>query len=148
MIVVDASISLKWFLPEVNTAEALALLRGGLKLVAPEIIKYEVISGLVRRVRQDQLAASEANESVEDWLDALSNETVHLIIDDRLLVEAAQIACDIKHPLCDCLYLALARRLEAPFVTADRTLMQRASTVLPDVYSLQTIPSNFLGQAI
>ena len=148
MIVVDASISLKWFLPEPNTPEALALLRGGHKLVAPEIIKYEVISGLVRRVRQDQLSADEARESVEDWLDALSNETVHLIVDDRLVTEAAQIACEIKHPLYDCLYLALARRLDAPFVTADQTLIQRASTVLPGVYSLQTIPDQLLGQAI
>ena len=144
MIVVDASVSLKWFIPESDMAQALALLRSGRKLVAPEIIKHEVISGLVRRVRRDELSEGESRECIQDWLHALSHEAVHLIEDDDLLREASEIAFDIKHPLFDCIYLALAKRLDSPFVTADETLFQRATTVQSKVHSLKDVPSTLL----
>ena len=139
MIVVDANVSLKWFIPERGMAEALRVLRSGRKLIARAIIKEEVISGLVRRVRREELSAGEARESTSDWLRELRNETVHLMEDELLLVEAAEIGFNIKHPLFDCLYLALAMRLNVPLVTADRTLFERASAMSSNVYWLMDI---------
>lgn len=139
MIVVDANVSLKWFVPEAGMSEAMSVLRSGRKLVAPAIIKEEVISGLIRRVRREELSAGEAREGVAEWLQELRNETVHLIDDEQLLVEAAEIGFEIKHPLFDCLYLALALRLNVPLVTADESFFDRASTLSKNVFWLKDI---------
>lgn len=126
MIVVDANVALKWFLPEEYIAEAFQLLRCGRKLVAPGIMREEVVSGLVRRVRREELSSKEAEECVRQWVSEVRAETVYLFDDDELLVEASALGFELKHPLFDCIYLALANRLDVPLVSADRTLLQRA----------------------
>ncbi len=142
MIVIDANVSLKWLLPEPGMAEALYVLRSGQKLVAPSIIKEEVMSALVRRVRREELSSGEARESASEWLRELRRETVHLIDDEELLVEAAEIGYELKHPLFDCLYLALAVRLNAPLVTADKPFYERASQFHKDVFWLMDVYAN------
>lgn len=139
MIVVDASVGLKWFIPEPGMTEALRVLRSGRKLVAPAIMKEEVVSGLVRRVRREELTASEARESAKEWLSELRNETVHLIENEELLVEASEIGFELKHPLFDCIYLALAVRLNASLVTADKPFFERASTISKNVFWIMEV---------
>jgi len=46
--------------------------------------------------------------------------------DRDLLVEAVDLAIDLKHALQDCLYLAVARRFDVPLITADRSFRDRA----------------------
>ena len=43
-----------------------------------------------------------------------------------------RLAIEIGHPAYDCIYLALARRLGAPLVTADMRFVNR---VAPTVYA-------------
>jgi predicted nucleic acid-binding protein len=62
---------------------------------------------------------------------------VELSHDADDLDEAPELSIRLKHPLQDCLYLALAQRLHATFVTADETLHRRASDVFPSVILLQ-----------
>lgn len=139
MIVVDANVSLKWFLPEYGMAEAFSLLRSGRKLVGPWIIRDEVVSGLVRRVRRKELAAKEARACVADWMQELRRETVHLINEESLLTDAAEMGFELKHPLFDCIYLALAEHLGAPLVTADKTFYQRAKKLSQNVCLLADV---------
>lgn len=139
MIVVDASVGLKWFIPEPGMTEALRVLRSGRKLVAPSIMKEEVISGLVRSVRREELTAGEARESAKEWLFELRNETVHLMENEELLVEASEIGFELMHPLFDCIYLALAVRLNASLVTADKPFFERASTIIKNVFWIMDI---------
>jgi predicted nucleic acid-binding protein len=49
MIVVDASVIVKWFIPEVGDFPAKALLAAGDELIAPELARIEVASALIRR---------------------------------------------------------------------------------------------------
>jgi predicted nucleic acid-binding protein len=49
MIVVDASVIAKWFIPEVGAVPAHALLAAGDELVAPELARVEVASALIRK---------------------------------------------------------------------------------------------------
>lgn len=139
MIVVDANVCLKWFIPEVGMAEAFRVLRSGQKLVGPWILKDEVVSGLVRRVRREELSVTEAREGVTDWLRELQLETVHLIEDQRILTEAAEIGFEIKHPLYDCIYLALAMSLNAPLITADKPFLERARKLNHNIHALTDI---------
>ena len=45
--------------------------------------------------------------------------------DRDLLPDALEISLELDHQLPDCLYLALARRLGAPMVTADDKLIRK-----------------------
>ena len=53
MIVVDASVAVKWFYPEEREASAQRLIEGGERLLAPALIRVEVaavesVEGLVK----------------------------------------------------------------------------------------------------
>jgi predicted nucleic acid-binding protein len=49
MIVVDASVIVKWFIPEAGTEPAKALLAEADELIAPELARIEVASALIRK---------------------------------------------------------------------------------------------------
>jgi predicted nucleic acid-binding protein len=45
-------------------------------------------------------------------------------------MRAMQVARRLHHPVYDCVYLALAEREDATFITADRRLLRRLSPAL------------------
>ena len=49
MIIVDASVIVKWFIPEVGNVAAKALLSAADELMAPELARVEVASALIRK---------------------------------------------------------------------------------------------------
>ena len=126
MIVVDASVAVKWFLPESDSDQATALLASGRKLFAPELVRVEVASAITRRVRLGELAVPYALAACTAWRQALAAGVVTLTPDDDDLAHAIQLAVDLKHPLQDCLYLACARRLAIPLVTGDVRFREKA----------------------
>ncbi|MFP5404778.1 MAG: type II toxin-antitoxin system VapC family toxin [Gammaproteobacteria bacterium] len=65
MIVIDASVATKWFLPEADSEQAAALLQIGEKLFAPELIRIEVASAITRRARLGELPPEHASAACE-----------------------------------------------------------------------------------
>ena len=45
-----------------------------------------------------------------------------LIPDETIAAEAMKLAIDLKHPIYDCFYLALAEREHAALISADKRL--------------------------
>lgn len=125
-VVVDASVAVKAYLEEPGAEAATELLAGPTRLLAPELIRLEVAGALCRRVRLRELAAGEAEDRCRHWLAALDGGLFALTPDRELLPEAVALATKIKHPLADCLYLAVAIRAHATLVTADRGFHDRA----------------------
>lgn len=128
MIVVDASVAVKWLLPEVGTGAANRLLRDQRRLLAPDIAAVEVAAAVTRKVRLGELDAEAATGHVEAWCAWLARGVLELVPSTGLLPAAAAWALRLGHPLQDCLYLALATGHAALLVTADATLARRAST--------------------
>lgn len=60
MLVVDASVAVKWFLVEPGDREALALLDAAESLVAPELIVAEVVNVVWKRLMAGTIEASQA----------------------------------------------------------------------------------------
>ena len=129
MIIVDASIATKWFLPEADGDAAQALVDDGHKLAAPSLVRFEVTSAILRRVRQGKLSEQKAREACRDWEAMLREGHLELLPAEDLLEEAVDLAIALRHPPVDCLYVAAARRHSAELITADRKLFERASTV-------------------
>lgn len=46
-----------------------------------------------------------------------------------LVDEAARLSILLNHPIYDCFYLALARREDAPLITADKRLAAAANSI-------------------
>ena len=96
-------------------------------VLAPELMLTEVANGLWK------LARASALQGVNpQLLLAEARDLVDQITPDReLQVEALSLACHFHHPVCDCLYLALARREAASLLSADQRLLTFAAQVLP-----------------
>jgi predicted nucleic acid-binding protein len=141
MIVVDASVIVKWFIPEVGAAPAHALLAAGDELVAPELARIEVASALVRKGLREELTGADVETTLGAWCRALSEGQIFLLPNSEDIEAAAKLALELRHPLPDCLYLAIAERLGVALITADRVFARRAARrsnlvqVLEDVSS-------------
>lgn len=102
------------------------LLEGKQGLTAPHLIRLEVAGALTRRTRIGQLEAADARRLCTRWFDELARGVLALVDDAVLLPAAVAHALALRHPLQDCLYLALAEELGASLITSDRRLAERA----------------------
>lgn len=119
-LAVDASVAVKWFLPEVHGSAALRILERGDALVTPDLLFAEVGSVLWKRVRRGQATIREAG-AVLEALVALPFE-VHP--SRSLMPLALEIAVRVGQTVYDSLYVAVAVLRRCPLVTADRRLYE------------------------
>lgn len=130
-LVVDASVAVKWFLPEEQSEAARALLGAGHELIGPELIYAELGSALVKRVRKGEISEDTA---IDIFTMARSlGMDIHPI---EPLMEATLRLCGAhQQSFYDSLYLALAMALDARVVTADRPFYDaiRASSLAPQM---------------
>jgi predicted nucleic acid-binding protein len=127
MIVLDASVTVKWFASEPGSAEARSLVHSDEELIAPELAQVEVASALVKKAIRQQLNLEEAREALSLWFEAINDGDIVLLPDADDLAAASELALQLAHPLADCLYLALAERLGVALITADRAFARRAT---------------------
>lgn len=119
MIVVDASVAVKWLLPERGAAAAQELLQGGEILAAPSLIRIEVAAAIARKARLKEMAARDAEQALELWLRSLDDGVLTLIPEEDEVPHAYRLSLKLNHPLQDCIYLATAQRYRAQLITAD-----------------------------
>lgn len=120
-IVVDASVALKWLLPEPDSAMADRVAATDHLLIAPTLVIAEFCNAVWKRLRRGEVVADHAHLVVArlpDFFDSLVEET-------NLAPMALAIARTLEHPAYDCFYLALAERENATLVTADHRLVLR-----------------------
>ena len=113
--VVDASVVVKWLVWEDLSESARALATPSNNLYAPDFVLVEVGNALWRKVVADSLTEAHASA----LLVRLSGSHVGLASSGALLTDAFTLAVETKRTVYDSLYLALAREIDAPLVTAD-----------------------------
>lgn len=122
VLVIDASVAVKWLVKETDSAAAVDLLVQGLRLKAPRLVRAEVAAAICKRVTSDVLSETEAMTrigSLESYLDD--------VVDDlEVMPRGLALAAAMKHHLFDCLYLALALRDDGRLVTADIPFAKKA----------------------
>lgn len=129
MIVVDASVAVKWLWDEPGSDEAAQLLSGPRKVIAPDLLHIEVAAAVTRRFRLGDLSEDEARRVCGDWMQALDNGAVLLLPSADHMERAVDLAVQTRHPLQDCLYLAVARALDAPLATSNPKFRDRAEKI-------------------
>ncbi len=118
--VIDASVIVKWFVPETHAESALRLKPAGAHLHAPTFVTLEVGNVLLKKRHRGELTDRDA----EDIWQAFRLAPVRRHADNPLVLAAFDLAHLTRQTLYDSLYLALALKLDVPFLTADRKFYQ------------------------
>lgn len=123
MIVLDASIVIKWFQEEEDSAKARGFETkhiGGEEIIAvPDLLLYEFTN--VLRYRKDL-----EKENIFGALDILAKMELQIFVfSAHELKEAFQFAREHDISVYDAVYAVLAKRLNCRFVTADKKLKQK-----------------------
>ncbi len=138
--VVDASVALKWVLPEPLASKALQLRddhRNQIhKLLAPHIFLDEVASALTKAERKKILAVGQAAPLYAKVM----NEAPLFLPHVHLIPRALDISSQMRIGFYDCLYVALAESENCECVTADDPLVNNLQKQFPFVRHLSTLP--------
>ena len=114
--VVDASVAVKWLVTEQLSDEAASLLDHGVTLLAPDLLFGEAASALSAKYRRGEMD----RETLSETVNLLRAAPVATPLSMRqLAASGARLAADLRHPVYDCFYLALAMTEDVPVVTAD-----------------------------
>jgi predicted nucleic acid-binding protein len=114
--VLDASVVVKWFLPEPHAEAARRLRSADLAAKAPDLLLLEVPNVLWKYVMRGVLALKTAQEAIE----ALAIAPINLRTAESLFTSAFRLATETRRSVYDCTYLSLAIEEDCPLVTADR----------------------------
>ena len=123
-IVVDASVVIKWFIPEADSEKAVKLrdrhIEGSLTLIAPDLLVYEVANALSY---YPDLSVDEIKQDLE----ALLMMDLDLIQPSGGFVSSiAEDARKYAVSIYDSSYIALAEATSSSLITADRKLYEKA----------------------
>ena len=122
--VVDASVAVKLLVDEPDSDAARELTASGEELHAPRLMASEVANALWRKARLDQIERADAGAA----LASMTDMPLRWNDDETVSADAVRLALALDHTVYDCMYLALAHRIGATVVTADRRFV---ATVAP-----------------
>jgi len=126
MVVLDASVAVRWVVKEEGSDEAAALLERDITWITPRLLLTEAASALRRKVADRALAPAAAGQSLDALLQAVADGVIRLIEDERVIAPALLLALSLQYKVLDCVYLALAEREGAGIATADDRLARLA----------------------
>lgn len=125
VVVVDASLALKWVLAESDSNTAVMLLDQwtdeGISVIAPALFTYEVTNTLYRQVVAGKLGYEEAKQGLTDLFSVgvLLKFSQH----EDVSTQAMEFAHQLNLPATyDAHYLALALHENCEYWTADKRL--------------------------
>ena len=133
-VVVDASVVIKWLIPEEDSAEARELERqwreDGITVSAPHLMPYEVSNALHKRVATGEMSTIDAQRLMEDLL----NRGIALLDLADTYSDAFELASRFnQRTIYDSQYLALAQALGCEFWTADERFYRAVTNELSNV---------------
>ncbi|MBW4645294.1 MAG: type II toxin-antitoxin system VapC family toxin [Goleter apudmare HA4340-LM2] len=122
--VLDASIAIKWFIPEVYSHAARRLLASNHIFLVPDFFFPEVGNVLWKRVHRGEDTADNARQTLID----LNSIPVEVYLSQPLMPLALDTALQTDRAVYDCLYLALAITQQCQMVTADEKFYNALKT--------------------
>jgi predicted nucleic acid-binding protein len=115
VFVVDASLVIKWFVPEIHAEAAKRWLDASHDYVAPDLLFSETGNTVWKKVRRKELEEVEGRQLVRD----LAQIAVETVATRSLLEDAFALALTTGITVYDAMYLTLAVRLETEVITGD-----------------------------
>jgi len=139
-LVTDASVVAKWLFREPDSMIARRVLEqwtaGSLDLLAPDILAAETASCIWKRVVREGLPERQALELYAHFCEyAPRLEPIAALVEPAL-----RLANRHRHPVYDCLYIALALEIGADLLTADTRLYRLFGPLTGSVRLLSNWP--------
>ena len=134
--VVDASLVIKWFIPEIHSEAARRWLDASHEYVAPDLLFSEAGNAVCKKVRRTELGADEARQLVVE----LAHVAVETVATRDLLHDALLLALAADVTVYDAMYLTLAVRLDTEVITGDDRFAARIAgypVLVPHIRRLQ-----------
>ena len=138
--VIDASVAVKWLLPEPHSDKADALLqafrRQELSLIALDLILAEVGNTLWKRsVGRGEISLQQAEECYTDFLEL----RIPLQASLPLAKRAFRFAATERVTVYDALYAVLAMEHGCELITADQALVNKLGDRFPQIRRLSSL---------
>jgi predicted nucleic acid-binding protein len=139
VVVVDASLALKWVLSEADSSTAITLLQrwntDKMEVIAPALFTYEATNILYRQVVTDKLTYNEVKKLLTKLfsIGILLNFEQHREISLRAMELSHRFGLPAAY---DAHYLALAEHEKCEYWTADTRLWNAVRDKLPWVHQL------------
>lgn len=114
--VIDASVAVKWFVPEIHSEEAARVLDGSYELIAPDLLLPEFGNILWKKVQRGEISIETSRQILQDF----KSVTLQTYPSEPLLESAVDMAISLERTVYDCFYLALAVTESCLLVTADK----------------------------
>jgi predicted nucleic acid-binding protein len=131
-LIVDASVAAKWYLAEADSDSAQHLFDAGHEFLAPELLLAELANTLFKAWSRGAIDDLHMDRSIGEVTKAIA--TFWPLSD--LVADAMVISRIIRHPVYDCVYLALGWRTGARIVTADERFLEVARATSWDSFLL------------
>ena len=128
--VLDASVVVKWFLPEIHQVESFDLLKSNPVLIAPEFLKVEFDSILFKWCRSGRLNY----ERAEEVRSVFNKIKIYFIGLDDIADISFEVSAKLPVTYYDALYLCTAKLYECKMVTFDRKLLKSVEGSEFDTY--------------
>ena len=125
--VVDASVAIKWYVPEVHSGEADRLLTFNAELFAPDLLYPEIGNILWKKIMREGMTEEKARSIMQ----AVAVLPLTVWRTGVLAESALTIANRVKRSFYDGLYLALAMTADCRLVTADLKLYNALKGISP-----------------
>jgi predicted nucleic acid-binding protein len=137
VFVIDASVVIKWFVPEIHSDAARRLLALPHEYVVPDLLFAEVPNTIWKKIRRGELTAEAGQRLVAD----IGRIAVEIVSCRALAEDAHALANVTGRTVYDAMYLALAVRLDTRMITADDRLeasLQNIPAIARHVQAVQT----------
>lgn len=122
--VVDASVAIKWFIPEDHSDAAVQWRDSADLISAPDLIAAELGNIVWKMQRRDEITRLDAAEILSEFVKLRLEITPSM----TLLPAAFALAAELDRTVYDSLYLALAITRDWPLITADRKFYSSVMT--------------------
>lgn len=115
-MIIDASVAVKWFIPEADSDRAIALVADR-RLRAPPLLLTEVGNAIWKKLRRGDLTERfdllARHAELQDLVEIVGGR------DAELATRALELSLMLDHAIYDCVYLAMAEADGELLVTAD-----------------------------
>jgi len=141
IFVVDSSVAIKWYFPEIHKEAAERLLNSGYHLHVPQLFLLEFINVVCKKRRRGEINAEESDFVINE----IQQVPLKWHDDSTVLAQAYEIANQTQRSLYDCLYLSLAVSLNAEMVTADLKFYEalKIGNYAKSLLWVENIPNHF-----
>jgi len=124
--VVDASVAVKWLIPEEYSEKAMKLLEAWVKqeleLNAPRLLRLEVTNALTKYAARGLLKVEQLVQGFQIFREIAITYSDE---DWQLIEEALNASTTMDLSIYDAIYIVLAKKLNATLITADGKLVDK-----------------------